>query len=160
MLVALLPTNELSDVLDEARTEAAAALVRELSEDRAVELLDDVDSHAVADILRESPGAEAFAIIAELHRPHRVVSLLQYPPDTAGGMLNQIFCASDGASPQAMLSTRCGCSVRTPRASDGCVCWMMNRARRRGQYHSDHVHRWVRIPDIFRRGVFPVRALG
>ena len=130
-------------------------LVRELSAARAVELLDDVDSHAVADILRESPGAEAFAIIAELHRPHRVVSLLQYPPDTAGGMLNQIFCASDGGSPRAMLPMRCGCAARTPRVLVGFAYWMMNAARRRGQHHPDRVHRWVRITDISRRGGFP-----
>ena len=91
LLVALLPTDELSDVLDEAPTEEAAIIVRELPSARAAELLDDVDSHTVADILQQLPDAEASAIVAVLHRPQDVVPLLQYPPDTAGGIMTTDF---------------------------------------------------------------------
>ncbi len=90
-LVALLPTNELSDILDETPTDAAVAIVRELPAKRAAELLDDVDSHTVADILLELPESGAAAIVAGLHRPQDVVPLLQYPPDTAGGMMTLDF---------------------------------------------------------------------
>ena len=69
VLVTLLPANDLSDILDEAPTEPAAVTVRELSSDRAAELLDDVDSHTVADILQTPPDGEAPGIVACLHRP-------------------------------------------------------------------------------------------
>ena len=91
LLVALLPANELSDILDEAPTQAAATIARELPTDRAAVLLDDVDSHTVADILQQLPEGEAAAIVAELDRPEDVVPLLQYPPDTAGGMMTPDF---------------------------------------------------------------------
>ena len=91
VLVWQLSAAELSDILDEAPTEAAATIVSELPAARAAELLDDVDSHTVADILQGLPDAGAAAIIGALHRPQDVVSLLQYPPDTAGGMMTPDF---------------------------------------------------------------------
>ena len=87
LLVALLPRRELSDILDEAPTSAAATIVRELPPEQAADLLDDVDSHTVADILQELPDERAAAIVGELENPQDVVPLLQYPPDTAGGMM-------------------------------------------------------------------------
>ena len=91
LLIALLPRPELSDILDEAPTPAAAAIVRDLPPDRAADLLDDVDSHTVADILQALPDERAAAIVAELDRPQDVVPLLQYPPDTAGGIMTTDF---------------------------------------------------------------------
>ena len=90
-LIRLLPLGELSDILDEAPTAAAATIVRELEPGRAADLLDDVDSHTVADILQALPDERAAAIVAELDRPQDVVPLLQYPPDTAGGIMTTDF---------------------------------------------------------------------
>ena len=90
-LIALLTPDELVDILDEAPTESAAAVTRELDPDRAADILDEVDTHTVADILQELPDERAAAIIAELERPQDVVPLLQYPPDTAGGMMTPDF---------------------------------------------------------------------
>jgi Mg/Co/Ni transporter MgtE len=55
LLVTLLPAHELSDILEEAPTEAAVTIARELPADRAAEFLDDVGSNTVADILRNCP---------------------------------------------------------------------------------------------------------
>ena len=90
-LIALLDLGELSDILDEAPTESAATITRELDPGRAADILDEVDTHTVADILQELPDERAAAIIAELDRPQDVVPLLQYPPDTAGGMMTPDF---------------------------------------------------------------------
>ena len=91
MLLDRLLQVELSDILDEAPTEAAVIIAGELPADEAAVLLDDVDSHTVADILQELPDDDAEAIIAGLDRPQDVVPLLQYPPDTAGGMMTPDF---------------------------------------------------------------------
>ena len=91
LLIALLPRRELSDILDEAPTPAAAAIVEDLPAEQAADLLDDVDSHTVADILQELSDERAAAIVDELERPQDVVALLQYPPDTAGGMMTPDF---------------------------------------------------------------------
>ena len=90
-LVALLDLDELADIIDETPTESAVVVARELDPGRAANVLDDVDSHTVADILQELPDQRAAAIIAELERPQDVVPLLQYPPDTAGGMMTPDF---------------------------------------------------------------------
>ena len=90
-LIAPLSPPELSDILDESPTYAAVAITRELPADHAANLLDDVDSHTVADILQELPQENAAAIISQLARPQDVVPLLQYPPDTAGGMMTPDF---------------------------------------------------------------------
>ena len=90
-LIALLTPDELADILDEAPTESAAVITRELEPGRAADILDYVDAHTVADILQELPDERAAAIIAELDRPQDVVPLLQYPPDTAGGMMTPDF---------------------------------------------------------------------
>ena len=91
LLIALLDLDELSDILDEAPTESAAVVTRELEPNRAADVLDEVDTHTVADILQTLSDERAAAIIAELDRPQDVVPLLQYPPDTAGGMMTPDF---------------------------------------------------------------------
>lgn len=91
LLITLLPRRELSDILDETPTPAAVSIVQELPPEDAAELLDDVDSHTVADILQELSDERAAAIVGELERPQDVVPLLQYPPDTAGGMMTPDF---------------------------------------------------------------------
>ena len=82
---------EISDILDEAPTESAVVITRELTAERAADLLDDVDSHTVADILQELSDQQASAIVEELQRPKDVVALLQYPSDSAGGMMTPDF---------------------------------------------------------------------
>ena len=91
LLIALLTPDELADILDEAPTPAAAAVTRELAPDQAAGILDDVDTHTVADILQELPDEHAAAIVAELDHPEEVVPLLQFRPDTAGGMMTPDF---------------------------------------------------------------------
>ena len=91
LLITLLPRREISDILDEAPTSSSATIVEELSPERAANLLDDVDSHTVADILQALPDERAASIVAELDRPQDVVPLLQYPPDTAGGIMTTDF---------------------------------------------------------------------
>ena len=122
-LIAQLTLSELSDILDEAPTNAAVTITRELSADHAADLLDDVDSHTVADILQELPDEHIAAIIAELDRPQDVVPLLQYPPDTAGGMMTPDFPGSGASALPAMPWTLCAFSERMPRASAGFVSW-------------------------------------
>ena len=87
LLIALLTPDELADILDDAPTLAAAAVTRELVPEQAADLLDEVDTYTVADILQELPDEHAAAILAELDKPEEVTPLLQYPPDTAGGMM-------------------------------------------------------------------------
>ena len=87
VLIGLLTPDELADILDDAPTLAAAAVTRELVPEQAADLLDEVDTYTVADILQELPDEHAAAILAELDKPEDVTPLLQYPPDTAGGMM-------------------------------------------------------------------------
>ena len=91
ILISHLTDGELAAILDEAPTPAAAAIVRELPPEQSAGILAYVDTHTVADILQELAGASADAIIARLADPHAVLPLLQYPPDSAGGMMTPDF---------------------------------------------------------------------
>ena len=122
-LLPWLTLDEISDILDEAPTESAVVITRELSAERAADLLDDVDSHTVADILQELSEQQASAIMEELDRPEDVVALLQYPSDSAGGMMRPISPACGGTILLAWLWMRSGCSARTRRDLAGCACW-------------------------------------
>ena len=86
-LLPWLTLEEISDILYEAPTESAVVITRELTAERAADLLDDVDSHTVVDILQELSDQQASAIVEELERPEDVVALMQYPSDSAGGMM-------------------------------------------------------------------------
>ena len=90
-LLGLLTLDELSDILDEAPTDSAATITRELPAERAADVLDEVHAHHIADILQELPQGQADAIVAELDRPQDVVPLLQYSPDSAGGIMTPHF---------------------------------------------------------------------
>ena len=90
-LLPWLTLEEISDILDEAPTESAVVITRELTAERAADLLDDVDSHTVVDILQELSDQQASAIVEELERPEDVVALMQYPSDSAGGMMTPDF---------------------------------------------------------------------
>ena len=122
-LLPWLTLEEISDILDEAPTESAVVITRELTAERAADLLDDVDSHTVVDILQELSDQQASAIVEELERPEDVVALLQYPSDSAGGMMRPIFPTCGGTIPLVWLWMRSGCSARTQRDLAGCACW-------------------------------------
>ena len=123
-LLPWLTLEEISDILDEAPTESAVVITRELSAERAADLLDDVDSHTVADILQELSDQQASAIVEELERPGDVVALLQYPSDSADGMMTPDFPhVRAGTIPLAWLWMRSGCSARTQRDLAECACW-------------------------------------
>ena len=90
-LLGLLTLDELSDILDEAPTDSAAAITRELAPGDAADALDEIDTHTVADILQELSQEHADAIMTELDRPQDVAPLLQYPADSAGGIMTPDF---------------------------------------------------------------------
>jgi magnesium transporter len=90
-LLALLTMDELSDILDEAPTESAVTITRELAPGDAADALDEIDTHTIADVLQELTDEQASAIVAELERPQDVAPLLQYPPDSAAGIMTPDF---------------------------------------------------------------------
>lgn len=114
-----IPTADIVDVLNEQPPEAAAATLERLPEDRAVKALDRPELDLAPAILAELPDERAAALIGEMsadraadvlgelessrresilaHVPPdtraSLISLLGYPPESAGGIMTTEFVA-------------------------------------------------------------------
>ena len=78
------------EVLSAARDAVRAELMRDMPPRRLAEVTRDLDSDDVADMLQDLPAAvadEALRAMDEQHR-QRIASLMSYPEDTAGGLMN------------------------------------------------------------------------
>lgn len=94
-LVQWLPEDELSAVLAELDPEAAAAILRTLSQAAAAGLLQGMAPDDATDVIEELPAREAERILTHLEpaEAEEIRRLLDYPPDSAGGIMSPAFVA-------------------------------------------------------------------
>lgn len=85
-----LDDEELADMLVELPEDEAAALIEGLDTERAADVLEEMDADDAADVLAEMPPTEREEVLAAMHseESEAVRRLLQYLPDTAGGLMN------------------------------------------------------------------------
>jgi magnesium transporter len=88
-LVANLATGELSDLMEELDDHLRDDLAALLKRDQLVRVLGEMDSDDAADVLADLPDAMARDLLRGMSRDDRreVESLLRYPEDTAGGIM-------------------------------------------------------------------------
>ena len=118
--------HDAADILEAIDEEAAAGLISDLAPPEAAEVLEEMQNEAAADLLEELPPADAAGVVAELapneaadivehleaeartaifeelsdEHVDNILDLLQYPPDSAGGLM-----ATEPASLPVGLST-------------------------------------------------------
>lgn len=85
-----LDDEDLADVLGELSEEDAAAVIEHLDPERAADILEEMDADDAADVLGEMQAVEREEVLAAMQDEDSasVRRLLQYLPDTAGGLMN------------------------------------------------------------------------
>ncbi len=90
MLWNLLDTEQEGDVLSEVRTDVRAPLLEQMQPAEVAEATQGLDTDDVADILQDLPEAVADDVLLAMDAQNRarIASLLSYPEDSAGGLMN------------------------------------------------------------------------
>ncbi|MEP7157931.1 MAG: magnesium transporter [Chloroflexota bacterium] len=109
-VVSWLPDDQLPDLLAELAPEEAARILRTLSHDEAADVLEEMDPDDAVDVVAELESEEAEPILIQM-RPEEAAELrdlLNYPEDTAGGMMTPAYVAvrADATSSDAVVALR------------------------------------------------------
>jgi magnesium transporter len=86
-LLSQLDPADSADVLEEMEDEDAAALAELLPVADLAGILDEMEADEAADVLGDLPPERAAETLKEMEKPTEIISLLQYPDDTAGGLM-------------------------------------------------------------------------
>jgi magnesium transporter len=88
-LISDLEPAEAAEVLEEMRNEAAADVLEELPASDAADMVAELAPEEAADIVQHLDTETRSAIFGELaeHQIDEILDLLQYPPDSAGGLM-------------------------------------------------------------------------
>jgi magnesium transporter len=87
-LFAFFDPADSADVLEEMEDSDAAALARLLDPADLADILDEMELDEAADVLGDLDPEEAAEALREMEAPGEVIRLLQYPDDTAGGLMS------------------------------------------------------------------------
>lgn len=105
-LLTLLRPEDAADVIEDISDAQAAEIIEDLPPTQAASILGELDSDHVADLLGELDEDEANAIIEEMSpdEAEEARNLLQYAPDTAGGlMISEYLAFHSGQKVQDVL---------------------------------------------------------
>lgn len=87
-LVKRIETEQLADVFEQMYEEEMADIAEHLDRETLVDMLDLMEPDAAADLLGEMEPEEAAGLLGEMDEPKEVTSLLKFPADSAGGIMN------------------------------------------------------------------------
>jgi magnesium transporter len=87
VLISRLTPADSADVLEEMEDQDAAALAELLPVSDLVSILDEMEADEAADVLGDLTPERAVEALREMEEPEGIISLLQYPDDTAGGLM-------------------------------------------------------------------------
>lgn len=87
VLLSQLDPAESADVLEEMEDEDAASLAERLPVADLAGILDEMEADEAADVLGDLPPERMAEALRKMEEPAEVISLLQYPDDTAGGLM-------------------------------------------------------------------------
>ncbi len=82
-----------ADIIEELYDEDAAEIAVQLPLSVLVRIVDEMQPDEAADLLDDLKPAQAEAVLLGLKAAHRVKSLIDYPDDTAGGLMTTSFLA-------------------------------------------------------------------
>lgn len=86
----LVDPDDLGEVLTEVNDEVRAGLIQGMETDQLVRITENLDTDDLADLLQDLPGTVIHELLRSLDKQnrHRLESVLSYPEDTAGGLMN------------------------------------------------------------------------
>jgi magnesium transporter len=116
-IFANLDTETRASILEELPEDEAVELIEELSPAGIAEILDETSHDVAADILNHLSEEQAISALKQMEEADDVRSLLQYPPETAGGLMNTIdfVVKKDQTAAQVIQAIReSGVDANTP----------------------------------------------
>ncbi|HEY96999.1 MAG TPA: magnesium transporter [Dehalococcoidia bacterium] len=101
-----LPPEEVAEILEHLDSEDAATIAGGLEPDVLSDILDETDPDVTADIIKQLPEEQALDVIGEMEEAEEVIPLLQYPDDSAGGLMSlEYVVVKDSATTNEALDT-------------------------------------------------------
>jgi magnesium transporter len=83
-----LQTEELAEVFEQLDEEDMADVAQHLDTETLADVLDEMEPDMAADLLGELEPEQAAEVLDQMEEPEDVATLMTYPPDTAGGIMN------------------------------------------------------------------------
>lgn len=107
-ILTTLPPEEAAEILEHLEPEDVAKVTEGVDSSVLSDILDEADSDVVADILRQLPEERAQDVLGEMEETADVISLLQYPDDSAGGrmILDYVVVKDDATAADALDTLR------------------------------------------------------
>lgn len=109
-ILSLLPPDPLAEVLGEIDNRSLDALFTLLDTDRIADILEEMPADEAADVIGELDQQQAAEVLAAMDEEERdeVSDLLQYGPNTAGGLMDNDFvsCREDQTCAEAAAALR------------------------------------------------------
>jgi len=106
-----LPPDPLAEVLSEIDNRSLNTLFNLLETDEIADILEEMPSDEATDVIGELDADQAEEILAAMEEEERteVAELLQYPPESAGGLMDKEFtsCTADQTCDDAVAELRC-----------------------------------------------------
>jgi magnesium transporter len=87
-LVRRLETEQLAEVFGQMYEDDMAEAAQHLDKETLGDVLDEMEPDIAADLLNELQPEDAAELLEEMEEPEQVASLLKYPPESAGGIMN------------------------------------------------------------------------
>ncbi len=96
-ILRILPADPLAEVLAEIDNRSLGALFTLLDIDEIADIIEEMPSDEAADVIGELDTDQAAEVLAAMEEAERseVADLLQYPPETAGGLMGKEFATCD-----------------------------------------------------------------
>ncbi len=88
LVAALISPRELADIIEQLDDDEMAEVAEHLDTETLADVLDEMEPDMAADLLGGLEDAEVHALLAEMDDPSEVRQLLEYPEDSAGGIMN------------------------------------------------------------------------
>ncbi len=97
-ILRLLPPDPLAEVLSEIDNRSLGTLFQLLDNDLIADIIEEMPSDDATDVIGELDEEKALEILAAMEEEERqeVTELLQYDPETAGGLMGKEYLAVDG----------------------------------------------------------------
>lgn len=93
LLLRAMDVEDAAELLEELHEREAAEVADDLSPEHLADILDEMDPEDAADLLGDLPPDLARILLAEMEEAEDVAPLLQYPDDTAGGLMSTEYVA-------------------------------------------------------------------
>ncbi|MFT5234501.1 MAG: magnesium transporter [Candidatus Krumholzibacteriia bacterium] len=109
-ILKVLPADHLADVLSEIDNRSLSVLFELLDVDAIADLVEDMPSDDAADVIGELDEDQAAEVLAamEVEQRDEVADLLQYAPETAGGLMGKEYttCTEGQTAAEAVTALR------------------------------------------------------